>query len=75
MATLEEKTIAFECYQKSHLTDQQLSMLRKSVDDLLDTMRAMGESGYHIHGYFLLSDSLRHMENARKMDRKVKVAK
>lgn len=66
MSNLEQKTLAFEAYQKSNVTDEQIALLRKSVDDLLDTMRALGERGYHMSGYYLLSDSLRHMEEARK---------
>lgn len=66
MASFEEKKAAFNAYQNSGITDEQLCILRASVDDLVETLRAIGESGYHLHGYFHLADSLRHIQAARE---------
>jgi len=67
----EAKQEAFAAYQsKGGISDQQLALLLASVEDLLDTMFAIGEHGYHMHGYFHLADSLRSISTARARDRK-----
>lgn len=61
-----DKREAFEAYQKSNITDEQLLLLVKSVSDMLETMEAMGESGYYINGYHMMLSSLMQMQYWRK---------
>lgn len=70
MPTLEEKRDAFEAYQKSNLTDRQLTICCDSIDEMLETMTALGERGYILSGYHQLSSSLRHMQYWRNIEKK-----
>lgn len=68
MSNLEEKKDAFEAYQKSNMTDRQLKVCADSVNDMIDTMIALGERGYLLSGYHQLSSSLQHMQYWRRLE-------
>jgi hypothetical protein len=75
MATLAQKQAAFAAYQVGIMTDAELDICRHAIRDLNETMRAVGEHGYCMLGWFQLYDSLEQMHDARDRDAKARSSK
>jgi hypothetical protein len=63
---LQVKMASFHAYNKGIMSDEEVKVCYESIRDLNETMRAMGEKGHHLHGYFIMEDSLRNIIEARR---------
>jgi hypothetical protein len=66
MATLQQ---SFAAYRKNIMSDEELAICLKAIEDLNATLDALDERGYHRNGYLILEHSLRSMTDSRARDR------
>ena len=63
-----DKRTAFVAYQNSKISDEELEVVIKSLEDLIETFHAMDETGTFILGFYLMLDSARQMQYFRRKD-------